>query len=182
VLASWAPRSEWKITPGGRVTVDDRHAEGIDDEVRAHIVGQREPDDPARGAVDHRLSHKRHPVQVLMYVASPTQARFGAARAKSQASRSDRLGSNRPGRVVRLWGRDARTAAQPRASAGTRACGSISRRRAAQLVVDPAHADPPANGSYEFVRLGRRHRRHVVTAPGAAIGRNPATTRPASGK
>src|SRR6266498_240890 len=74
---------------------------------------------------------------------SPTQARSGAVGAKSRRSRSTRLGSNRPGSVVRLVGPGVHA---PQPGGAHQPVGALVRAHhasAAQLITYSAHPHPP---------------------------------------
>src|SRR5205814_10194888 len=64
--------------PGWRVTMNDRHTQRVDDQIRAHMIGNGEPDHFARVTVDHgRAKRPAGPGLDVGDVADPGQVRRG---------------------------------------------------------------------------------------------------------
>ena len=65
-----------ELDVGARVASRERHSEGIQDEVGAHVTGELPADDPARVDVEHEAEeHRDHPAAEAREARDPRAVR-----------------------------------------------------------------------------------------------------------
>src|SRR5689334_12006434 len=153
---------------GWRVAVGDRHAQRIDDQVRAHVVGERKADHAPRVAVDHRGQERpASPGLDVGDVPDPGQVRRGGREVSTQQVGQARVEPVSQGGSLVGPGMHATQPGGAHQPVG--AFVGAGHAGAAQLVVHPTHPDPPPMRSVDLADpFGERG---VIEYP---LGRRPA--------
>ena len=129
--------------------MNDRHTQRVDDQIRAHMIGNGEPDHFARVTVDHgRAKRPAGPGLDVGDVADPGQVRRGGGEVAGQQVGQARV--EPVGEGGALVGPGMHAAQSGGAHQPVHALVGADHPGAAQLVVDSTHADPPTMPSMDL--------------------------------